>query len=45
MLDPLMALIGYSEYTFMRFNRIKEPFVRYVEPRYPDPQVLIMAAS
>ncbi|GAB7366804.1 hypothetical protein MBLNU230_g0755t2 [Neophaeotheca triangularis] len=28
MLDPLMALIGYSEYTFMRFNRIKEPFVR-----------------
>jgi hypothetical protein len=30
MLDPLIALAGYSEYTFMSFARIKEPFVRYV---------------
>lgn len=29
MLDPLMALAGYSEYTFMSFSRVKEPFVRY----------------
>lgn len=28
MLDPLLALAGYSEYTFMTFQRIKEPFVR-----------------
>jgi len=28
MLDPLMALAGYSEYTFMSFSRVKEPFVR-----------------
>lgn len=31
MLDPLMALAGYSEYTFMSFSRVKEPFVRYVQ--------------
>lgn len=30
MLDPLLALAGYSEYTFMSYSRIKEPFVRYV---------------
>lgn len=30
MLDPLVALAGFSEYTFMSFVRIKEPFVRYV---------------
>ena len=29
MLDPLLALAGYSEYTFMNFSRVKEPFVRY----------------
>ncbi|KJX94601.1 rgs domain protein [Zymoseptoria brevis] len=28
MLDPILALLGYSEYTFMNFARIKEPFVR-----------------
>jgi len=28
MLDPILALIGISEYTFMSFNRIREPFVR-----------------
>nr|OQO30539.1 hypothetical protein B0A51_02388 [Rachicladosporium sp. CCFEE 5018] len=28
MLDPILALAGYSEYTFMSFSRIKEPFVR-----------------
>ncbi|KZF22111.1 regulator of G protein signaling [Xylona heveae TC161] len=27
-LDPIMALAGYSEYTFMSFARIREPFVR-----------------
>lgn len=30
MLDPILALLGLSEYTFMSFARIKEPFVRYV---------------
>jgi hypothetical protein len=28
MLDPLLALAGYSEYTFFDFNKIREPFVR-----------------
>jgi hypothetical protein len=28
MLDPLLALVGLSEYTFMVFSRIQEPFVR-----------------
>ncbi|KAI9682235.1 MAG: Bud site selection protein, Revert to axial protein 1 [Caeruleum heppii] len=27
-LDPIMALLGFSEYTFMSFSRIKEPYVR-----------------
>lgn len=30
MLDPVLALAGFSEYTFMSFARIKEPFVRYI---------------
>jgi hypothetical protein len=34
-LDPIMALLGYSEYTFMNFARIKEPFVRYVRSMHP----------
>jgi len=28
MVDPVLALIGLSEYTFMSFNRIREPFIR-----------------
>jgi len=28
MLDPIIALAGYSEYTFFDFNTIREPFVR-----------------
>ncbi|KAK3055170.1 Bud site selection protein, Revert to axial protein 1 [Extremus antarcticus] len=28
MLDPVLAMVGYSEYTFMSFARIKEPFIR-----------------
>ncbi|KAF2664175.1 regulator of G protein signaling superfamily [Microthyrium microscopicum] len=28
MLDPLLAFIGLSEYTFMSFTRIHEPYVR-----------------
>lgn len=28
MLDPILALIGLSEYTLMDFNRIREPFVK-----------------
>ncbi|KAI9850554.1 MAG: Bud site selection protein, Revert to axial protein 1 [Thelocarpon superellum] len=27
-LDPIMALVGFSEYTFMSFSRIREPYVR-----------------
>ena len=28
MLDPILALLGFSEYTLMDFNRIREPFVK-----------------
>jgi len=28
MLDPILAFIGLSEYTFMNFVRIREPYVR-----------------
>ncbi|EMC98701.1 hypothetical protein BAUCODRAFT_30976 [Baudoinia panamericana UAMH 10762] len=28
MLDPVIALAGYSEYTFMNYHAVKEPFVR-----------------
>lgn len=28
MLDPVLAFMGLSEYTFMSFQRVKEPFVR-----------------
>jgi hypothetical protein len=28
MVDPILALVGLSEYTFMSFNRIREPFIR-----------------
>lgn len=28
MLDPIIALAGYSEYTLFDFNQIREPFVR-----------------
>ncbi|GIZ42841.1 hypothetical protein CKM354_000609400 [Cercospora kikuchii] len=28
MLDPILALLGFSEYTFFSFARIKEPFVK-----------------
>ncbi|KAF4632686.1 hypothetical protein G7Y89_g5447 [Cudoniella acicularis] len=27
-LDPILALVGFSEYTFMSFSRIREPYVR-----------------
>jgi len=27
-LDPILALAGFSEYTFMSFSRIREPYVR-----------------
>jgi hypothetical protein len=27
-LDPILALAGYSEYTFFNFSRIREPYVR-----------------
>lgn len=27
-IDPIMALLGYSEYTFMNWAPIREPFVR-----------------
>jgi hypothetical protein len=28
MLDPILALAGYSEYTFLSYAKIKEPFIR-----------------
>ncbi|MCJ1295208.1 Bud site selection protein, Revert to axial protein 1 [Xylographa carneopallida] len=27
-IDPILALLGFSEYTFMNWSRIREPFVR-----------------
>jgi len=27
-LDPILALLGFSEYTFMSFSRVREPYVR-----------------
>lgn len=27
-LDPIIALLGFSEYTLMSWSRIREPFVR-----------------
>lgn len=27
-LDPILALVGYSEYTPFNFSRIREPYVR-----------------
>ncbi|KAL8694607.1 MAG: hypothetical protein Q9218_000789 [Villophora microphyllina] len=27
-IDPIVALLGYSEYTFFNFSRIREPYVR-----------------
>lgn len=35
MLDPILALAGYSEYTFMSFQRIREPFVRKMLTKRP----------
>lgn len=28
MLDPLLVFLGYSEYTFFTFTRIREPYVK-----------------
>ncbi|MCJ1327445.1 Bud site selection protein, Revert to axial protein 1 [Thelotrema lepadinum] len=27
-LDPLMALLGFSEYTFMNWSRVRDPYIR-----------------
>ena len=27
-LDPLLAILGFSEYTFMNWSRIKDPYIR-----------------
>ncbi|TAQ90151.1 hypothetical protein B7494_g1548 [Chlorociboria aeruginascens] len=27
-LDPILALLGFSEYTFMSFSRVREPYIR-----------------
>ena len=27
-IDPVLALIGLSEYTFMNWSRIREPYIR-----------------
>jgi hypothetical protein len=34
MLDPILALAGYSEYTFMSFTKIQEAFIRCVLLNY-----------
>jgi hypothetical protein len=28
MIDPVIALAGYSESTFMKFSKIREPFIK-----------------
>lgn len=30
MVDPFLVLAGYSEYTFMTFSRIREPFIKKI---------------
>lgn len=30
MLDPILGYLGYSEYVFMQYYRVKEPFVRHL---------------
>ena len=27
-LDPILALLGFSEYTFMNWSRIRDPYIR-----------------
>ena len=27
-LDPLLAILGFSEYTFMNWSRIRDPYIR-----------------
>lgn len=41
LLDPILALAGYSEYTFLNVHKIQEPFVRCVHPIPSTPQMLI----
>ncbi|KAF1993737.1 regulator of G protein signaling superfamily [Amniculicola lignicola CBS 123094] len=33
MLDPIVGIFGFSEYTFMRFVRIRDPFIRSLTVR------------
>lgn len=30
MLDPVLAYLGFSEYVFMQYYRVREPFVRHL---------------
>lgn len=40
-LDPVMALLGYSEYTFMSWAAIREPYVRRLLAKRSTATVLI----
>ena len=42
LLDPILALAGYSEYTFGTFHKVKEGFVRYVAPLFAPAWLLTL---
>ena len=29
-LDPLLAMAGFSEYTFMNWSRVRDPYIRHL---------------
>lgn len=41
-MDPIMALLGFSEYTPFHFSRIREPYVRRLLARRA---VVLLAAT
>ena len=42
-IDPLMAYLGFSEYTFLNWARIQEPYVRALLNKRATATVLIAA--
>jgi hypothetical protein len=42
-IDPVMAFLGYSEYTFMNWSPIREPYVRKLLVKRATATVLIAA--
>jgi hypothetical protein len=42
-IDPIMAFLGYSEYTFMTWSPIREPYVRKLLNKRATATILIAA--